>query len=303
MHTWNQNAKPCNLTIKNSCNLISVFPQTYSVSCPPFFPMPARSCELMICSYSFHLLIIYCNHYTHNDLPMFWLSKYVQILPKTLSNAWDMVCMIHLVVYMQMMDLTWFDWPKYCHQVGTASLPNWMLYLAGPCFCRIWMCQTLCCICNNGCFCLTSSKIYIAKHGNGLHHLLIIQSIIGPMTGSWLAHENTNCPCMLKLELHIREKHGTWKDPLGKGETSTNHQFLDSMFVSGVYLSMVAILFFHKIRQPSVIKNHWCETGHVTERSSPYSILTPCNICERLKNCGIMPSYCHHAGLKWHHDK
>ncbi len=28
-------------------------------------------------------------------------------------------------------------------------------------------------------------------------------------------------------------KHGTWKYPLGKGETSTNHQFLGSMFVLG----------------------------------------------------------------------
>ena len=28
-------------------------------------------------------------------------------------------------------------------------------------------------------------------------------------------------------------KHGTWKHPLGKGDTSTNHQFLGSMFVLG----------------------------------------------------------------------
>ncbi len=30
-------------------------------------------------------------------------------------------------------------------------------------------------------------------------------------------------------------KHGTWKYPLGKGETSTNHQCLGSMFVPNLY--------------------------------------------------------------------
>ena len=36
-------------------------------------------------------------------------------------------------------------------------------------------------------------------------------------------------------QLYAQEDyHGTWKCPLGKGYTSTNHRFLDSMFVFGV---------------------------------------------------------------------
>ena len=34
-------------------------------------------------------------------------------------------------------------------------------------------------------------------------------------------------------------KHGIWKYPLGKGETSTNHQFLGSMFVLGGVLQVI----------------------------------------------------------------
>ena len=62
-------------------------------------------------------------------------------------------------------------------------------------------------------------------------------------------------------------KHGTWRYPLGKGETFTNHQFLGSMFVLGGVNRKTT--WFFPIRRDNCEQNPTTSGDRVHQGSNP----------------------------------
>ena len=85
-------------------------------------------------------------------------------------------------------------------------------------------------------------------------------------------------------------KHGTWKSPFGKGETSTNHQFWGSMFVCGGVLKIFKTVFFNTMSLLS----------HLSKQSKDHRTIT-IFLCHVLVGSQIsMPLYMNYSVILGH---